>query len=385
VRSDSGSSAGVAPSVVVATYLTCFVTILVAISAVITPLGLYDAILPSHNTVASFSYAQDPSPMGYGTLPRSDLGFSRVCRFGLFHCPGSISTYVPQRNISVMYAPDGYDVSIPLEIRKLWSSGLEGMARSMSSIFDIEWRSYVKREATSTEFSNRSAYLVGGYRQLQTVFLSDSIQMYEGLIVDTVSGGIGFRNHSVPPAAAYGGTWFEDILFVTPETECVDTNLTIDYQVGQNYLTSQYEPDKILKLIDRGGFADLDSSFEWWHLKNSQDDAQLRNRAYTAAWLNNALTMIYMNLTSRTLRDSHLSFEVSETGKVYVLEDGLSRNSTGATMYQIKKGMIKITWLGEYLTLSNGYSVSTNLLHPNPYHVTRLDFTEAGKSIPSWL
>ncbi|KAH7349057.1 hypothetical protein BKA66DRAFT_600615 [Pyrenochaeta sp. MPI-SDFR-AT-0127] len=363
--SDSASSAGVTPAVVIATYLTVFATVLIAIAAVVTPLGLSDAIRPSQHNSVLFSYAQDTSPMGYGTLPRSDLGFSRICRSGTSHCPGSNSTFVPQQNFSTsMFAPDGYDVSIPLEIRKLWSSGLSGMARSVSRF--------------SSEFSNRSAYLVGGYRQLQTILLSNSVQVYEGLIVDTVNGGIDFRNHSIPSTSTYGSTWSEDILFITPETECIDTNLTLDYQVEQEVLTSRLKQGKVLKITDHGGFADLDPTFEWWHLRNSQDDAQLGDRAYIAAWLNNALTMVYMNITNRKLRDSHLPFDSSEKGKIYVLEDGSSRNLTGNTMYRNKGGMIKMTSLGEYLPLLNSFATTRNPLYLSPHLISTENFTEAG-------
>ncbi|KAL8721861.1 MAG: hypothetical protein Q9225_001538 [Loekoesia sp. 1 TL-2023] len=63
-------------------------------------------------------------------------------------------------------------------------------------------------------------------------------QAVEGLVVntvhsgDTVRGGIGLRNHTVPSGLPYGGRWSEDLLWIEPVTACVDTNLTFHFSLA---------------------------------------------------------------------------------------------------------------------------------------------------------
>lgn len=394
MRSDSVASSGVTASVTFATYLSLVSMILVAIAGVITPLGLSDAILPREKVSQPFSYAKDLSPFGYGTPPRSNIGFSRICGLGATPCPGSNFTAIGKPNSPDVYMPDGYDTSIPLEVRKIWNSGLKGMDKSVSSIFDIQWRSYTVKQqdpsglinmSTGVQFNNGSAFLAGGYRQLHTVLLSDSIEAYEGLIVDTVNGGIGFRNHSVPPASAYGSTWTEDVLFVQPETECVDTNLTVDYQLRQTSFSGAISVGPTVMLTDRGGFENLDAGYEWWHLNNTQDDAKLWDRAYNAAWLSNALAMVYMNITNPSLRDGRLQYKLSQVGKTFTLK---SSSLNSSSFFDPMLGVIETTQtFGDYLSVPENpfqlnESTYINPLYPNPHKITGDNFTEAGMSTP---
>lgn len=83
-------------------------------------------------------------------------------------------------------------------------------------------------------FNNESDYLVGTYRQIQTLILDETIKPVEGLIVDAKSGGLGFRNHTVPANSEHGATWAEDLLFILPETHCENTNLTIEFTVASS-------------------------------------------------------------------------------------------------------------------------------------------------------
>jgi hypothetical protein len=87
---DTSASNGVTTSVKYVNFLKPLTLGCVAVAAVVTPLGLYDAIVPGSTTPIAFKYAQDISPLGYGTPPRSSLGFSRLCG-GYFPvvCPSS--------------------------------------------------------------------------------------------------------------------------------------------------------------------------------------------------------------------------------------------------------------------------------------------------------
>ena len=63
-----------------------------AVAAIVTPLGLYNSIVPSKTLQSvAFTYMQDSGPMGYGTPAPSNLGFTRSCDNYLpVQCPGTI-------------------------------------------------------------------------------------------------------------------------------------------------------------------------------------------------------------------------------------------------------------------------------------------------------
>jgi hypothetical protein len=91
--------------------------LVVTAAAIVTPLGLYDSILPGRSPQqVPFSYVSDLSSMGYGTPPRSDLGFNRQCGFAFpIVCPGSDTVISYSGNDTTLTAtmPYGYDSRIP--------------------------------------------------------------------------------------------------------------------------------------------------------------------------------------------------------------------------------------------------------------------------------
>jgi hypothetical protein len=237
--------------------------------------------------------------------------------------------------------------------------------------------------------NNGSDFLIGDYRQLTSLLLNDKIEAVEGLIVDTHNGGIGFRNHSIPVGAlAYGAEWTEDILFIQPETQCVDTNLTFDFLLpnvsGLSY-TSMDAPS----LTDRGGFKNIDRNYEWWHLEdlgnNTQETLDLRERAYKAAWLNNGLTMLFMNVTGDTIGlGDRFSYIDSFIGKQFPLID--IRSDYNSSSYSINFKAIETTPIfGHYLStlLPDTYRVTKPIsnisLYKNPYNVTVESFSKPCK------
>lgn len=87
LRSDTNASRGVYSQVNGMAYLRPIGAALVAIAAIVTPLGLYDAIVPGKvMREVPFAYLEDDSPLGLGTPQQgSDIWFSRSCggMFGL--------------------------------------------------------------------------------------------------------------------------------------------------------------------------------------------------------------------------------------------------------------------------------------------------------------
>ncbi|KKZ63673.1 hypothetical protein EMCG_01980 [[Emmonsia] crescens] len=340
----------------------------VAIAAIVTPLGLYDAIVPAQSTsLQPFQYSQDESPFGFGTPPRSDLGFNRFCgRFGRTTCPGS-DVVIENYPNGTQNLPYGYDGRIPPKVMETFQSGLKSLPPTVSSLFDIEWRSYGIQ--TEAEVNNGSKFLVGNYRQAGILALNDAYDVVEGLIVDTKNGGIGFRNHTTPSPLPHGSEWSEDLLFVEPHTECVDTNLTIDFRISP----SGFEQIENLVLTDRGGFVNLNTDYPVYDRMDSQSNPNFFGRAYKAAYLNNALAMIYLNISNPRTKDLEpFSYLNSEMNKTFPL----ARNSA------IKPDIFltERTW-GSYLKLPSGNFNSTSNRtgsgsdYPNPFGVTTRNLT----------
>src|ERR1700733_1387133 len=140
LRADSSASLEVNRKVKLVNLLRPLALGVVAVAAIVTPLGLYETVAPTGFLQAvPFPYIADTGPMGYGTPPRSSLGFSRKCG-GLLPvvCPGSdtIITYSSNATTSSAHLPNGYDTRLPQTLTDLFQSGLASQPQTMSSIFD---------------------------------------------------------------------------------------------------------------------------------------------------------------------------------------------------------------------------------------------------------
>jgi len=195
---------------------------------------------------------------------------------------------------------------------------------------------------------NGSYYDVGAYRPLVSLLLSSRFQAVEGLVVDMKNGGIGFRNHSAPVWQPYGSVWTEDLLFIEPETACVDTNLTLDFSVPEDGFADDIEG---LVLTDRGGFVNINHTYPRWDRDSGQAHPDLWLRAYKAALLNNVWTMVFMNVTNtrnETMNTSAFAYLNSHIGKEFSLhwKDG----TTAASTFSPKAGALQtVNNFGNYL------------------------------------
>jgi hypothetical protein len=118
---------------------------------------------------------------------------------------------------------------IPEILREIYSSGTVGWPNTVVNYFDIESRQY--STSVSELYNNGSAFLVTDYRPMGTLITKDEIVLVEGLLIDLKDDGVGFRNHTLPTGVGVGGSWEEDILFIQPETVCVDTNLSLAFTI----------------------------------------------------------------------------------------------------------------------------------------------------------
>lgn len=241
LAADSASTRGVPKTIVFITRLKIVFASLIAIAAVVTPLGLYQTIVEdSESTNVKLHYIKDRSNFGLGTSPRVNLPF--------------------------YYNLQGSFPRIPQHVIDVFQSGLENMQESVSSVFDIEARTYkwqlVDEKLGAAADGDHQSYLAHGFRMISSNVLEDDYLAIEGLVVDMKNGGIGFRNHSAPPRTQYGSAWWEDLLFIEPESQCVDTNLTVDFSLPKNASEEKPLSDFArLVLTDRGGFAKLDLSY----------------------------------------------------------------------------------------------------------------------------
>ena len=202
----------------------------------------------------------------------------------------------------------------------------------------------------------------------------------EGLIVDTVAGSIGFRNHSVPVASRWGAAWTEDLLFIEPKTECVNTNLTFEWTIPMNTSTGEVID---LVLVDNGGFVNINGTFPELDTTNAQADPQLSYRAYRSAWLQNAYTALYYNVTNPGPSISGMksfSYINSELGQQFPM---VKKNFSGQESVWLNK-RFSVNEFGGYIdelptsTSVNSSSSSFTLNIPeNPWQITSRNFSEA--------
>ncbi|KAK5087844.1 hypothetical protein LTR05_002059 [Lithohypha guttulata] len=322
LRSESASSNAVAGNIAVITWIKPLTFLITAIAAVVTPLGLYDGIYPATNVQeVTFVYAADRGPLGSGTPARNvEFGFSRIC--SEFACPGESEL----GNITQPTTYNGTNVTsvwriaspeIPQSLVDLFESGVNDEI-SVSSFFDVQYRQW--KEAKSFLVVENSSFLTGDFRMLSSFILNNKYELLEGVILDTINGNIGFRNHSIPTNLFYGAEWEEDILFLEPEAACVNTNLTAYHTLADTSVVGNEKG-----LVDHGGFVNINRTDPYaaassttgeYPFVDSQNSPMLYDRAYYAAWLTNVFSMQFLNITAPRTNRSRISSTLNQNFRV---------------------------------------------------------------------
>lgn len=352
-------------------------SICIAVAGVVTPLGLYEALVEEDPKEVTFQYLKDSSPFGYGTPPRSNLTFNRKCWPGPCPFSDTVAIATVDANGDGKYDfPNGYDISVPSVVTDAFSSGISNDT-TISNYFDIQWRRYVTTE--DEIYNNGSTYLIGAFRQMSSMVLNNATEAVEGLVVDTVNGGIGLRNHTVPPGFQHGASWSEDLLFIEPETVCVDTNMTLDYTVapGQNITTTIID----LVLTDRGGFVNINRTFPEANLTDTQAHPELWMRAYKAAWMTNVWTMFYLNVTNPhndTTGAHAFSYLNSQLGKTFPLPVYSEAVGTYDSLAMDTTFTYHLNMDGK-AGIANSSSPADSGPPLNPFHITGNNFSDVCK------
>ena len=345
------------------------------IASIVTPLGLYDVVAPSDDpSVRPFAYVRDNSAFGYGTPPRSSAPFVRVCGTNI-PCPGQTLNKVCNDEDTVCLNVT-YDPIVPTAMRNLFNDGAQDINPTVSGLFDIQWRSYSN---WSDGFSSLEWYQRQEFRELANLVLDNKLEAVEGLVVDMVEGGIGFRNHTAPNATQYGTTWSEDLLFVEPESVCVNLNVTIDFRII-NYNANAQAGYQDIYITDKGGLSGLSRlPPQFPSVPNGQGDPFLRQRATAAGWYNNFLTLAFYNATGPD--PTNITRNDFKPGQKILPPFPKSCNFSDPET-QCPGGSFGFQWnsvqsspdFGGYLNL---FSLAKKPLSvPSPYHVDINNFTD---------
>jgi hypothetical protein len=310
-------------------------------------------------------------------LPRSSPTSNRLSL--------SLLIYWPKADAKILQGlyydyPYSYDRSIPQILTDVYSSGVDNTT-TISNFFDIQYRRYLT--SSDPTFNNGSTYLVSAFRNMDSLILNNDTEPVEGLVVDTIRGGIGFRNHTIPPGFQYGVTWEEDLLFIEPESVCVDTNLTIDFSIAitPNYTTLLAN----VVLTDRGGFVNISHTLPQPNMTNPQQNQDLWGRAYQAAWYNNVYTALYFNVTSdinETLGTHAFEYLDSTLGKTYPIigpSDGGSTGFDSLTITQTFGDYLQLDSYTSTLGIANSSSPAASAPPSNPFNINYGNFSDISR------
>ncbi|KAH7176141.1 hypothetical protein EDB81DRAFT_633863 [Dactylonectria macrodidyma] len=306
LQADSAKSRGVRNSVFWTTLSIPSIAIIIAVAGVVTPLGLYERDEIDKDPIsATFQYSADSSAFYAGTSRRRGLPFTRTCTYPwtcYAPCPYTADIEVVvddglSQNCSSMY---GTNTTVPNVLHDIYNSGTKNRKTTVSNYFDIEWRQLTTQY--DRELNNGTPYASGTFRFLQSLALEDTILPIEGLVVDGKKGRIGLRNHTLPVGHASGVMWSEDLLFLEPDVECVDTNTTIDFSISVGRVADYSSAINLsnLTITDHGGFVNINKTDPSDDQRNGVNQPDLKTRAYQAAWILNKYSMLLMNLTDPT-------------------------------------------------------------------------------------
>ena len=168
---------------------------------------------------------------------------------------------------------------------------------------DIQYRNFY--EEANKYIDDGEINVRGILQPLETFLLDNRYRIIEGLVVDAIDGGIGFRNHTAPVELELGAEWNEDLLWITPETACTSVNLSLHFSISKDYFSTTNNG----YMTDDGGFATLNPSVPVPRLDESEEGWQdafgetpdLQQRSYALAWWNNQLTARALNVSTSSV------------------------------------------------------------------------------------
>ncbi|OCL00584.1 uncharacterized protein K441DRAFT_719672 [Cenococcum geophilum 1.58] len=290
LRADTAATSNVSKKVIVLSTLSTLGLILLTGVSIVTPIGLYSTVSRGADAVVDFRYIRDTSPIGLGSSSRENYKADRLCGFlSPLNCPGQAHGTSEDAYISSV---------IPQNITDIFSSGSTGDRSYVAGAFDIQYRSYIM--AADNMSSAPGGFPVtdeerkqtqSAFKTYQSFILNDAFDIVEGMIVNSKTGGVGLRNHTVPMDPGKGMEWTEGLLWIEPETTCISANLTIHYTLANGNNIQDFF------LMDRGGFVNMTHDYPFINFSDPQARPELYARAYRGAVLNNHNLMMLFNET----------------------------------------------------------------------------------------
>ncbi|EXK29547.1 hypothetical protein FOXG_11880 [Fusarium oxysporum f. sp. lycopersici 4287] len=379
LRADSTQQKGVRTSISLMTSMVPLLALLISLAGVITPLGLYEQDENASESIsATFQYVKDTSTFLQGTSPRDNKTFTRTCNYSpmcLAPCPYTsdvtiISSDGLQSNCSILY---GTNTTVPNILHDIYMSGTKKRRTTISNYFDIEWRQITAQY--NKNYNNGTPIAVGVFRPLESFALREDIRPVEGLIVDSENGGVGLRNHTLPVGHTQGATWTEDLLFLEPETECVNLNVSIDFEISTSSKSSSGIAVTKLFMTDHGGLVHINKTNPEHDAENNGNKPDLKTRAYQAAWYTNGINMLFMNISDPTDKIKGVkAFDRidSKIGKKWKLPI----TEIYHTNYQSLEFFNEFGNMMGVDKLSSNFS-KTEQIYDNPYKITAADYDAA--------
>jgi hypothetical protein len=268
---------------------------------VVTPLGLYDEVVPGESKLVEFQYIKDPGPWGRVTMPRPNSQFTRQCEVGLvINCPGQYQgVYMSETEPGVWKSLETdenstINITIPANFTTMFTSATSDRGNTVSGLFDIQYRRWKFNQ--NGIINKGQPYVRGDSRTIGTLITQDRILLTEGLIVDMRDNpGIGFRNHTIPVGLEHGGTWNEDITWIEPVTRCADTNLSIELRIENT--VDDFSDNNTFSIVDRGAFFGLDTTALESPPWTDNQTLDLFGRAHKAARMHNVLVASSLNIS----------------------------------------------------------------------------------------
>ncbi|KAJ2958316.1 hypothetical protein NQZ79_g6084 [Umbelopsis isabellina] len=281
LRTDAIRSLKVQASINTIAKLTLIGTFLTALTGIVTPLGLQDITIDMGSTLQTMSYMKDNGPMGAVTSPRSKYQEGRLCGdWPSQGCPGS--------PVGLVSGSSSVTAQVATNITSKFSS------EDYEGPFNIQYRKYITQVQSGV--NNNQPMTVGSLSRMQSFILGDNIIAIEGAVVDTTKNpGIGLMQHSFPNEEGES-SWSREVLWLEPESTCVDTNLTVRYRISSDL---KFITDNSTVIVDNGGIADL-TTIQPPPYNDNNTFIDLAYHAYTGAVWSNLATMRAFNTTRST-------------------------------------------------------------------------------------
>lgn len=350
LRTDASRSLGVQKAINIMSQLALVGTFLMTLTGIVTPLGLKDTAILKPAQNQSMLYIQDFGPLGLATTPRRGYLEGRLCSgWPSVACIGS-----------------------PLQVNNGSYNVLSGINANVTSKFtsptgtqsslNMQYRQYSMQ--INPGVNNDQAMPVGILANLQSFILSNTTSAAEGIVIDmTNTPGIGMIQHTFP-SNGEGGGWFRDVLWLEPITQCIDTNLTIQYKISSD-LTTPVANSTVL--VDKGGLFNLTTK-----QPNPYNDSisyiDLAHHAYTGAVWGNLAVLRAINITRNASNyGSTYLLKPSTTSKIgqfgFLPINYLAQLASGSTEYAAYVSTSYVQSYCQGYTPDSTFNSSTRMVH----------------------